>query len=99
MPYTDILGIWECLRGLETTPRTIYWYSGHFRQNITPIYSIPLKGYPQLRGHRIVHRGRMNMIETVLESSNLGHQENIYIVGVISYRFFENQENKIFLEN
>ena len=62
-------------------------------------YSIPLKGYPQPRGHRIVHRGRMNMIETVLESSNLGHQENIYIVGVISYRLFGNLENKIFLGN
>ena len=50
-------------------------------------YSIPLNYRFQLAHHRIVHRRRRNMIETVLDRSNLGGNENIYFVGDIFNQF------------
>ena len=66
--------------------------------NIAP-YSIALNNSSQPRALRTVHKCRMNMIETVLESSSMGNSENIYITGVISNYFLGNLENVIFLQN
>ena len=51
------------------------------------IYSIPLNSRFQLARHRVVHRHRETMIETVLDRSNLGGNENIYFVGDIFNQF------------
>ena len=49
----------------------------------------------ELRARRVVQAYRINMIETVLESFNIGNQENIYIAGLISNRFCSNEVNVI----
>ena len=50
-------------------------------------YSIPLNPPLTLRYCRMAQKCRMNMIETVLESSWSPLSENIYIIGSISYSF------------
>ena len=76
--------------------------SGVFYYSIRCIwafYSIPLNKASQLRLRRIFQNCRMDMFGTALESPWVPHLENMYIVGVISYSFFGNSENKFFLEH
>ena len=50
--------------------RKLYYHARTFARDVDAriYYSIPLNNIPQPRACRTVHRRRMNMVETVLES-------------------------------
>ena len=79
--------IWDSLQRFQKILRFWYYLNDVYK------YSIPLNFSPQLRGHRIIPRRRMNMVDTSFERSWVPHQENIYFVGDILRRCLYNHKN------